>query len=196
MSIVSFRNNSRASSARSLRSNRSSNRSFNEDYDAFSSCSSRSRRSSSSSFDSELGSIRTDNRSLFSIRTQDFREPKDESKTPSNNGSNIFLKKPPIVPPRKKPVVEVEQLEEQERHKHQITNLNDDNSSLFSESTTDLNTPKVQNPIILLDKVFKCQENVSRLLTEYNVSACRFSKFHLKYTFRFYKIKLQVNEKR
>ena len=31
MSVVSFRNNSRASSARSLRSNRSSNRSFNDD---------------------------------------------------------------------------------------------------------------------------------------------------------------------
>ena len=165
MSVVSFRNNSRASSARSLRSNRSSNRSFNDD--DFSSSRSRS-PSSSSSFSSELGSVQTDSRSLLSIRTTDFLE---RPKSSSINGSNIFLKKPPIFPAHKKTPVETdpqEELAKQQQQKPINLNLNDDNSSIFSEST-DLNTPKPQNPIVPIEKIVKCEENIKRLLNEYEV---------------------------
>jgi hypothetical protein len=161
MSVVSFRNNSRASSARSLRSSRS----FNDD-DNFSR--SRSRSSSSSSFSSELGSVQTDSRSLLSIRTTDFLE---RPKSSSINGSNIFLKKPPIFPTHKKTPIETDPLDEQlksEQQKKINLNLNDDDTSVFSEST-DLNTPKNRNSKVPVNKIINSEENIKRLLNEYNV---------------------------
>jgi hypothetical protein len=164
MSVVSFRNNSRASSARSLRSNRS----FNDNDDFSRSRSRCSSSSSSSSFSSELGSVQTDSRSLLSIRTTDFLE---RPKSSSINGSNIFLKKPPIFPTHKKTPIETDPLDEQmksEQHKKINLNLNDDDTSIFSEST-DLNTPKHRNSKVPVNKIINSEENIKRLLNEYNV---------------------------
>ena len=160
MSVSSLRRaNSKLSFTSSVRSRNSTNHSFSSD-DKFSS-------SSNSSFESELASLRTDNRSMISIQTQ------DKPKTPSLNGSNLFIKKPPVVPPRKK-IANESMEQEQNKHNSQYNKLllHDDNSSIFSEST-DLNTPNVQvlqSPIIPIEKIIKSEENIKKLQSEYNVS--------------------------